>query len=157
MNRPLRVLTTAAVASISMLTASSSAYADTVFDTGMVTVVAATRAMRVDVGGITAVSVDKVSDPGVQLRVTADDGSVPAVPTPHAAGENGCSAADDPEAGTLNRTVAVQGGPSVSLYVKVQYTTTTPLGLSTTHVLEPLGPAGTSVVASGVPVSVCVA
>lgn len=65
--------------------------------------------------------------------------------TTHAAGENGCSAADNPSAGTLNRSVTVQGGPSVTVYAKVQFTTTTPIGLSTTTVLEPLGAFGTVV------------
>lgn len=151
----------AALAAIALLSTTAAASATTTFDTGMVTVVAATRAVRVDVGGIAVVSVDKVSNPGVQVRVTAEEGSEPGVSTTHAPGENGCSAADNPAEGTLNRSVRVQGGPSATVYVKVQYATTTPIGLSTTTVLEPLGPSGMTVAAAGlnggVPVSVCVA
>ena len=161
MNRNARVLASAALTAIAVLSTNVAASAATTFDTGTVTVVAATKAVRVDVGGIAVVSVDKVSNPGVQVRVTADEGSEPGVSTTHAPGENGCSAADDPGAGTLNRTVTVEGGPSATVYVKVQYTTTTPIGLSTTTVIEPLGPSGMTVAAAGlnggVPVSVCVA
>ncbi|MDQ4088738.1 MAG: hypothetical protein M3163_00285, partial [Actinomycetota bacterium] len=64
MKRSIRVLGTAAVAAIGLLASSGSAYADTTFDTGMVTVMAETRAVKVDVGGITVVSVNKVSNPG---------------------------------------------------------------------------------------------
>ena len=155
------VIGSAAIAAIALLSSSGTAYAATTFDTGMVTVVAATKAVRLDVGGLAVVSVNKVSNPGVQVRVTVDEGTPPVVSTTHAAGENGCSAADNPAGGTLNRTIAVHGGPSATVYVKVQYTTTTPLGLSVTHVLEPLGPFGLPVavpaVGVGVPVSVCVA
>jgi hypothetical protein len=161
MNRRVRVIGSAAAAAIVLLGATGNAYADTTFDTGMVTVVSQTRALRVGVGDIAVVSVNKVSNPGVQVRVTADDGSQPVMGTTHAAGENGCGAADDPIAGTLNRTVTVQGGASATVYVKVQYTTTTPMGVSTTTVLEPLGPAGITVdgaaLVVGVPVDVCVA
>lgn len=161
MNRRLRVLGTAAVAAIGMLASSGTAYADTTFDTGMITVMAQTRAVKVDVAGITVVAVNKVSDPGVQVRVTVGEGSQPVVATVHAPGENGCSAADDPTKGTLNRSIFVQGGPSANVYVKAQFTSTTPLGVSTTHVVEPFGPGGHTVngvaLVSGVPVSVCVA
>ena len=161
MNRRIRVLGAAAVASISMLASGSGAYADIVFDTGMVTVIDETRAVKVDVDGMTVVSVNKVSNPGVQVRVTVGEGSEPVVSTVHAPGENGCSAVDDPSKGTLNRSITVQGGPWATVYVKAQYTTTTPLGLSTTTVLEPLGPGGMTVAGPdlivGVPVSVCVA
>ena len=161
MNRRIRIVGSAAAAAITLLGASGSAYADTSFDTGMVTVESQTRALRVGVGDITVVSVDKVSNPGVQVRVTAGEGSQPVVGTTHAAGENDCAAADNPSAGTLNRTVTVQGGGSATVYVKVQYTTTTPIGVSTTTVLEPLGPAGITVdgaaLVVGVPIHVCVA
>ena len=161
MKRSIRVLGTAAVAAIGLLASGSSAYADTTFDSGMVTVEAQTRAVKIDVAGITVVSVNKVSDPGVQVRVTAGEGSQPVVTAVHAPGENGCSAADDPAMGTLNRSVAVQGGPWANVYVKAQYTSTTPVGVSVTHVVEPLGPGGLTVAApalvAGVPVSVCVA
>ncbi len=161
MSRSIRVIGSAAFAAFAVLSSSSSAYATTTFDTGMVTVMAQSRAVRVDVGGMVVVSVDKVSNPGVQVRVTADEGSQPVAASIHAAGENGCSAADNPAAGTLNRTVTVQGGPSTTLYLKVQYTTTTPIGVSSTTVLEPLGPTGLAVsgpaVVVGVPVDVCIA
>jgi hypothetical protein len=163
MKRSFRVLGTAAVAAIGLLTSSGAAYADTVLDTGMVTVVAQTRAVRLDVGGITVISVNKVSDPGVQVRVTVAEGSNPVVSTVYAAGENGCSAEDNVAMGTLNRSITVQGGPwaSATIYVKAKFTTTTPIGLSTTHVLEPLGPAGLTVsgvtLVTGVPVNICVA
>jgi hypothetical protein len=161
MKRSIRVLGTAAVAAIGLLASSGTAYADTVLDTGMVTVVAQTRAVRVDVGGLTVVSVNKVSNPGVQVRVTVGEGSNPVVSAVYAPGENGCSAEDDMAMGTLNRSITVQGGPWANIYVKAQFTTTTPLGLSATHVLEPLGPAGVTVngvaLVTGVPVNICVA
>ena len=161
MNRRIRVLATAAGAAVSLLASGGTAYADTVFDTGMVTVMAQTRAVKVDVGGITVVSVDKVSDPGVQVRVTVGEGSQPVVTAVHGPGQNGCSAVDDPSKGTLNRSITVQGGPWANVYVKAQYTSTTPVGVSVTHVVEPLGPGGLTVTApglvAGVPVSVCVA
>ena len=161
MKRSIRVLGTAAVAAIGLLASSSSAYADTTFDTGMVTVEAQTRAVKIDVAGITVVSVNKVSNPGVQVRVTVAEGSAPVAATVFAPGENGCSAADDPAMGTLNRSITVQGGPWANIYVKAQFTSTTPIGLSTTHVLEPLGPDGLTVsglgMVVGVPVNICVA
>ncbi len=161
MNRRIRVLGTAAVTTIGMLFSSGAAYADTVFDTGMVTVMAETRAIKVDVGGITVVSLNKVSNPGVQVRVTVGEGSEPVVSTIHAPGENGCSAVDDPSKATLNRTITVHGGPWANVYVKAQFTTTTPIGLSSTTVLEPLGAAGLTVtgvtLVTGVPVNICVA
>jgi hypothetical protein len=161
MNRHIRVLATAGVAALGMLVSGSTAYADTVLDTGMVTVMAETRAVKVDVAGVTVLSVNKVSDPGVQVRVTVGEGSQPVLSTTHAPGENGCSAVDDPSKGTLNRSITVQGGPWANVYVKAQYTSTTPIGVSFTRVLEPLGPGGLTVAAPGlivgVPVSVCVA
>lgn len=161
MNRRIRVLGTAAIAAIGLVASSSSAYADTVLDTGMVTVVSQTRAVRVDVGGIAVVSLNKVSDPGVQVRVTLGEGSQPIGFTIHAPGQNNCSAVDDPAMGTLNRTVTVQGGPWANVYVKAKFTTTTPLGVSTTHVIEPFGSAGVTYsglpLILGVPVSICVA
>lgn len=161
MNRRSRVLGSVAVAALALASGGGSAYADTTFDSGMVTVLAETRAVKVDVAGATVVSVDKVSNPGVQVRVVVGEGSEPVVSTVHAPDENGCSAVDDPGKGTLNRSITVQGGPRATIYVKARYTTTTPLGISTTHVLEPLGPTGMTVAAPapvvGVPVSVCVA
>jgi hypothetical protein len=161
MNRGFRVFGAAAAAAVALIAGTGSAYADTTFDTGMVTVMAQTRAIQVGVAGITVVSLDKVSDPGVQVRVTTGDGAMPVVSTVHAAGENGCSAVDDPAHGTLNRTVFVQGGAWANVYVKVQYTTTTVLGISTTHVVQPFGPAGLTVppltLVTGVPVDVCMA
>ena len=161
MKRRIRLLGTAAVAAIGLLASSSSAYADTVVDTGMVTVMAETRAIRVDVGGVAVVSLNKVSDPGVQVRVTLGEGSEPVGFTIHAPGQNNCSAVDDPAKGTLNRTVTVQGGPWANVYVKAQFTTTTPLGISTTHVIEPFGSAGMTYTGVplilGVPVAICVA
>ncbi|HVL04813.1 MAG TPA: hypothetical protein VM388_02425 [Acidimicrobiales bacterium] len=161
MKRSFRVLGTAAVAAIGLLTSGGAAHADTVLDTGMVTVEAQTRAVRLDVGGITVVSVNKVSNPGVQVRVTVAEGSNPVVSTVYAAGENGCSAEDNVAMGTLNRSITVQGGPWANIYVKAQFTSTTPIGLSTTHVLEPLGPTGLTVngvtLVTGVPINICVA
>ena len=163
MKRSFRVLGTAAVAAIGLLTSSGAAHADTVLDTGMVTVEAQTRAVRLDVGGLAVVSVNKVSDPGVQVRVNLTEGSSPIVSAVHAPGENGCSAEDNVAMGTLNRSITVQGGPwaTANIYVKVKFTTTTPIGVATTHVLEPLGPSGLTVsgvtLVTGVPISICVA
>jgi hypothetical protein len=161
MNRSFRILGTAAVAAIGLLASSGAAYADTVLDTGMVTVMAETRAVRVDVGGLAVVSLNKVSNPGVQVRVTVGEGSQPVVSTIHAPGENNCSAVDDPTKATLNRTITVQGGPWANVYVKAQFTTTTPIGISKTWVLEPLGPAGMTYtglpLVLGVPVNICMA
>ena len=165
MKHSIRVLSTAAFAAIGLLASTGSAYAGTTtLDTGMVTVMAETRALRVDVGGEAVISVSKVSDPGVQVVVTASEGNAPVSSAVHAAGENGCSAADDPTKGTLNRTLTVQSGDMwawASIYVKAQYTTTTAIGVSTTHVVEPLGPTGVTVsglaLVAGTPVGICVA
>jgi hypothetical protein len=161
MKRSIRVLGTAAVAAVGLLGSSTSAYAETVLDTGTVSAMAETRAIRVDVGGVAVVSLNKVSDPGVQVRVTFGEGSQPVGFTVYGPGENNCSAVDDPVKGTLNRAVTVQGGPWANVYVKAQFTTTTPLGISATHVIEPLGPGGTTYnglpLILGVPVSICVA
>jgi hypothetical protein len=165
MKRSIRVLGTAAVAAIGLLASTNSAHAGTTtFDSGMVTVMAETRALRVDVGGSVVVSVNKVSNPGVQVVVTASEGTAPVSFVVHAPGENGCSAADDLTKGTLNRTLIVQSGDMwawASIYLKAQYTTTTPIGVSTTHIVEPLGPAGVTVsgtgLVAGVPVGICVA
>ena len=161
MIRRIRVLSTAAAAAISLLASSGTARAATVLDTGMVTVVGQPRAVKLEVGGATVLSVNRVSDPGVQVRVTVGEGSQPVVSVVHAPGENGCSAVDAPSKGTLNRSITVQGGPWANIYVKAQYTSTTPVGVSVTHVLEPLGPGGLTVAAPalvvGVPVSICVA
>ena len=132
MKRRLPVLASAAAAAAAagLLLSSGTAYAHTFFDTGMVTVRAETRAVKVDVDGVT-VALNKVSDPGVQVRVTTGEGSESAITmTRHAAGENGCSAADDLGEGTLNRTIVVRDGAGATVYVKVQYTPTTPIGAS---------------------------
>ena len=161
MKRSFRVMGTAAIAAIGLLASSGNAYADTVLDTGMVTVVGETRAIRVDVGGLAVVSLNKVSNPGVQVRVTVGEGSEPLAAVIHAPGENNCSAVDSPAKGTLNRTMTIAGGPWANVYVKAQYTSTTPLGFSITRVIEPLGPAGLTYAGLplilGVPVSICVA
>ena len=161
MKRRLPVFASAAVAAAGLLLSSGTAHAHAVFDTGMVTVKAETRAVKLDVDGIT-VELNKVSDPGVQVRVATGEGSESAITmTRHGAGENGCSAADDLGKGTLNRTIVVRDGVWATVYVKVQYTTTTPIGASWVTVLEPLGPAGVTVtglgLVDGVPVSICVA
>ncbi len=160
MKRRLPILVSAAVAA-SLLLSSGTAHAQTVFDTGMVTVKAQTKAVQVDVDGL-VVSLNKVSDPGVQVRVTTAEGSESTITmTRHGAGENGCSAADDIGGGTLNRTVVVRDGTWATVYVKVQYTTTTPIGTSWVTVVEPLGPTGLYVdgpgLVDGVPISICVA
>jgi len=161
MKRRIVVLGSATLAAIGLFVSAGGAYANTVFDTGMVTVMAETRAVQVGVAGVTVLSVNKVSNPGVEVRVTADEGMMPVASSIHAAGENGCSAADDPIHGTLNRTLMVQGGAWATIYVKVQYTSTTPLGVSTQQVIEPVGPDGMIVSAPalivGVPVDICVA
>ena len=160
MKRRLPVLVSAAAAAAGLVLSGGSAYADAVFDTTMVTVHAETKAVKVDVDGVT-VALNKVSDPGVQVRITTDGGDGSITTTRHAAGENGCSAADDLAAGTLNRTIVVRDGAWATVYVKVQYTTTTPAGASWVTVLEPVGPAGVTVtglgLVEGVPVSICVA
>ncbi|HEX2048393.1 MAG TPA: hypothetical protein VHF27_11540 [Acidimicrobiales bacterium] len=160
MKRRLPVLASAAAAAAGLLLSSGTAYAHTVFDTGMVTVKAETRAVKLDVDGV-VVALNKVSDPGVQVRVTTGDGDRSITMTRHGAGENGCSAADDLGKGTLNRTIVVRDGAWATVYVKVQYTTTTPIGVSWVTVLEPLGPVGLTVagpgLVDGVPVSICVA
>lgn len=161
MKRRLPVLASAAVAAAGLLLSSGTAYAHTVFDTGMVTVEAETRAVKLDVDGVT-VSLNKVSDPGVQVRVTTgEDDESTITMTRYGAGENGCSAADDLGQGTLNRKIVVRDGAWSTVYVKVQYTTTTPIGVSWVTVLEPLGPVGLTVtglgLVDGVPVSICVA
>ncbi len=160
MKRRLPVIAATAVAAASLLASSGAAHAHAVLDTGMVTVKAETRAVKLDVDGI-VVALNKVSDPGVQVRVTAGDGDSSIVTTTHGPGENGCSAADDLGKGTLNRTITVRDGAWATVYVKVQYTTTTPAGTSWVTVLEPLGPTGVFVsgpgLVDGVPVSICIA
>jgi len=160
MKRRLPVIASAAVAAAGLLLSSTTAHAEVVFDTGMITVKAETRAVKLDVDGITF-SVNKVSDPGVQVRVTAGEGTQSITMVRHGAGENGCSAADDIGGGTLNRTIVVRDGAWATVYVKVQYTTTTPIGTSWVTVLEPLGPLGVTAtgpgLVDGVPVSICVA
>ena len=64
MKRRLPVFASATVAAAGLLLSSGTAYAHTVFDTGMVTVHAETKAVKLDVDGVT-VSLNKVSDPGV--------------------------------------------------------------------------------------------
>lgn len=159
MKRRLPVLLSAAAAAAGLLLSTGSAYADDVFDTTMVTVHAQTKAVMVNVDGV-SVALNKVSDPGVQVVVTTDGGSGTVSMTRHAAGENGCSAADDLANGMLNRTVVVRDGAWASVYVKIQYTTTTPAGLSWVTVLEPVG-SGITVTGpgliAGVPVDICVA
>lgn len=161
MKRRIVVLGSAALAAIGLFVSAGGAYANTVFDTGMVTVMAETRAVKLGVAGVTVLSVNKVSDPGVEVRVTADESMMPVATSVHAAGENGCSAADDIAHGTLNRTLMVQGGTWATIYIKVQYTSTTPLGISTQRVIEPLGADGMTVsgpaLIVGVPVDICVA
>ncbi len=161
MKRRLPLFASAAVAAAGLLLSSGTAYAHTVLDTGMVTVHAATKAVKVDVDGVT-VSLNKVSDPGVHVRVETGEGSETTVSMiRHGAGENGCMAADDLGKGTLNRTIIVRDGVWATVYVKVQYTTTTPIGESWVTVLEPVGPMGLTVtglgLVDGVPVSICVA
>ncbi len=160
MKRRLPLLASAAAAAAGLLLSGGTAYGHTVFDTGMVTVKAETRAVKVDVDGL-VVSLNKVSDPGVQVRVATGEGEESITMTRHGAGENGCSAADDLGRGTVNRTIVVRDGAWATVYVKVQYTTTTPIGESWVTVLEPVGPMGLTVtglgLVDGVPVSICVA
>ena len=134
-----------AVFAIGLLSATGTARAeDNFFDTGDVVVDAETRAVKVGVGAF-SVSADKVSDPTVRVWVRDTLSEVDVTTSTYAAGENGCAAKDDPLAGTLNRSIHVGlDRTSVTVYVKVQYTTTTPLGMSTTTTLEPLGPNGTT-------------
>ena len=160
MKRRFPIVVSAAVAAAGLLLSGGAAQAHVVFDTGMVTVDAETRAVKLDVDGITF-AVNKVSDPGVQVRVVTGEGEESVTMVRHGAGENGCSAADDLSKGTLNRTIVVRDGVWATVYVKVQYTTTTPIGASWVTVVEPLGPLGLTVtglgLVDGVPVSICVA
>ena len=152
-----------AVVALATLGATGTAHGEeNFFDTGDVTVYAQTRAVKVGVGDF-SVSVDKVSDPVVRVWVKDTFSEVGVTTTTYAAGENGCAAGDDLIAGTLNRSIGVSlDKGSATVYVKVQYTTTTPAGLSTTTVLEPFGPNGTTfsplVYAEGEvpPISICV-
>ena len=161
MYRRRSILVTAAFAAIGLLASSGTASAHTVFDTGMVTVKAETRAVKLDIGGDAFVSLNKVSDPGVQVRVTTADSETSISTHINAPGENGCSAEDNLGQATLNRTITVRDGVWATVYVKVQYTTTTPAGVSWVTVLEPFGPVGMTVtglgLVDGVPVGICVA
>lgn len=148
---------------LGILGATGTAHADeNFFDTGDVVVHTETRAVKVGAGTF-SVSVDKVSDPTVRVWVKDTLTEVDVTTTTHAAGENGCAAEDNLMAGTLNRSIAIGlDRTAVTVYVKVQYTTTTPLGVSTTTTLEPLGPTGTTfsplVYLTGEvpPISICV-
>lgn len=155
-------LATAAFATIAVLASSGAASAHAVFDTGMITVKAETRAVKLDIGGDAFVSLNKVSNPGVQVRVISADAEAAVSMHINAPGENGCSAEDNILNGTLNRTITVRDGVWADLYVKVQYTTTTPAGVSWVTVVEPFGPTGTPVAGlglfvEGVPIGICVA
>lgn len=163
MIRSRSILATVTFAAIAVLASSGAASAHTVFDTGsMITVKGETRAVKVDVGGDAFISLNKVSDPGVQVRVVSADTDASVSMRINAPGENGCSAEDNVLKGTLNRTITVRDGVWAELYVKVWYTTTTPAGLSWVTVLEPFGPtgmpvAGLGLFVEGVPVGICVA
>ena len=161
MFRRRSILVTAACAAIGVLASTGTASADTVFDNGMITVKAEPRAVKLDIGGDAFISLNKVSDPGVQVRVTGADSETSISTHINAPGENGCSAEDNLGKATLNRTITVRDGVWATVYVKVQYTTTTPAGLSWVTTVEPFGPAGLTVtgvgLVDGVPIGICVA
>ena len=161
MIRRRSILVTAACAAIGLFASSGAASAHTVFDTGMITVKAETRAVKLDIGGDALIALNKVSDPGVQVRVVSADSDTSISMHVNNPGENGCSAEDNLANATLNRTITVRDGAWATVYVKVQYTTTTPAGLSWVTVLEPFGPLGMTVtgvgLVDGLPVGICVA
>lgn len=163
MIRNRSILATAAFATIALFASSGAASAHTVSDTGsMITVKGETQAVKLDIGGDAFISLNKVSDPGVQVRVVSADTDASVSMHINGPGENGCSAEDNVLQGTLNRTVTVRDGVWAELYVKVWYTTTTPAGLSRVTVVEPFGPtgmpvAGLGLLIEGVPVGICVA
>ena len=95
MIRSRSVLATAAFATIAVLASSGAASAHAVFDTGMITVKAETRAVKLDIGGDAFVSLNKVSNPGVQVRVISADAEAAVSMHINAPGENGCSAEDN--------------------------------------------------------------
>jgi hypothetical protein len=106
------------------------------------TVAASSKGLRVKAGSLDPVSVDKVSDPRVCLFADGAPTAPTVSETTHPAGQNDCAAADDPGAGTLNRTVTVSPtlGGSATVYLLVQFVTTTPAGASTLNTVEPFGP-----------------
>ncbi len=116
--------------------------------------------LRVRAGG-TSVAAKLVTD--LQVVVEGAGDPHPAVTeTRYAAGENDCAAADDPAAGTMNRTVTVTGTPggSARVYAEVRYKAKSAAGEPEASSLEPLGPSpGTAISSTDlvgpVTISVC--
>lgn len=145
----------------------SPGYAETISRSAEVTVApvnVATKGVAVNANG-TVVKVDKVSDPVLLVRASSAT-TVPSIDaSAHAAGANGCSVADNPAAGQLNRriVVTVAAGESGNVYAKLTYVTTdVTTGNKTPHTVEPFTPNGLSVTAPPgtepivVPVAICV-
>lgn len=112
------------------------------------------------------VKVDKVSDPVLQVQASSNT-TVPSIAaTAHSAGTNGCTFADNPAAGELNRliVVTVAAGESGTVYGKLTYSTTdVTTGVTTSQKVEPFGPGPEGLVITApttepieVPVAICV-
>jgi hypothetical protein len=135
-----------------LVTSTAVAHADPLPNSATVTTAATAvspastqRSVGVGVLGHYYVAVPKVSNPSVVVTATGSAATPTVTVTRHAAGENKCSSADDPDAGTFNRTVWVtpSASGSTTVFVGITYTTTTPDGVSTTTPLNPLGDSGT--------------
>jgi hypothetical protein len=78
----------------------------------------------------------------VHLVLGATLGSVDVIATSHAAGENDCAAADDAEAGVVNRTIAatLASDASATVYAAIVSRTKATTGEPIDQILEPFGP-----------------
>ncbi len=130
-----------------------------------VTIPASTKGLRVKVGALDPVTVDKISNPRIAVIADGEPTAPTLTETTHAPGANGCSAADDPiGAQTLNRTITLtpSAGGSGTIYALVEYTSTSPSGTTSTTSLEPLGPRPGALFSSpptggtAIPIDVCV-
>lgn len=129
---------------------------------------AATSSVEIAVKNTTTVSVsirsgktglvaaDRVrGDVRVVLSAAADPDTPSVQQTSYAAGKNGCSVPDHPEAGTLNRSIDVTAlrGSIATIYLRVTYKADGTLNdVATT--LEPFGPQPGTTLPGGTPMSV---
>jgi hypothetical protein len=109
----------------------------------------------------TAVAVKGTGELRLVVAAT-DELATPATVTPHRPGDNDCAAADQPEAGTLNRTLTLTPGAGTALSVYAAVTARAKDGGEPVvdEAVEPLGPwPGMSLPTPGgesIDISVCV-
>jgi hypothetical protein len=109
----------------------------------------------------TAVAVKGTGELRLVVAAT-DELAAPATLTPHHPGDNDCAAADQPEAGTLNRTLTLTPGPgtALTLYAAVTARAKDSGDPVVDEAVEPLGPwPGTTLAtptAESIDISICV-